>query len=129
MIVFLRILRPPRPTRTDTLFPYTTLVRSAVAGGCGLAPFGRGDRDAQCAARVDGDARGDRFFDVDGRAVHRPVGAFDERPQLCRPSRPRPPPAPLAAAFYPPRAPLVRAAPRAALPEAHRAAQTRPLTR
>src|SRR3546814_11437641 len=25
---FLRIRRPPRPTRTDTLFPYTTLFRS-----------------------------------------------------------------------------------------------------
>src|SRR3546814_17408984 len=25
---FLRIRRPPRSTRTDTLFPYTTLVRS-----------------------------------------------------------------------------------------------------
>src|SRR3546814_17760471 len=25
---FLRILRPPRSTRTDTLFPYTTLFRS-----------------------------------------------------------------------------------------------------
>src|SRR3546814_1252755 len=25
------ILRPPRSTRTDTLFPYTTLFRSAVA--------------------------------------------------------------------------------------------------
>src|SRR3546814_4811983 len=25
------IRRPPRPTRTDTLFPYTTLFRSAVA--------------------------------------------------------------------------------------------------
>src|SRR3546814_15254019 len=27
--VFLRIRRPPRSTRTDTLFPYTTLFRSA----------------------------------------------------------------------------------------------------
>src|SRR3546814_937602 len=27
-IVFLMILRPPRSTRTDTLFPYTTLFRS-----------------------------------------------------------------------------------------------------
>src|SRR3546814_15794931 len=27
---FLRIRRPPRSTRTDTLFPYTTLFRSAV---------------------------------------------------------------------------------------------------
>src|SRR3546814_5196204 len=28
MICFLRIRRPPRSTRTDTLFPYTTLFRS-----------------------------------------------------------------------------------------------------
>src|SRR3546814_14729350 len=27
-LFFLRIRRPPRSTRTDTLFPYTTLVRS-----------------------------------------------------------------------------------------------------
>src|SRR3546814_8416775 len=27
-LVFLQIRRPPRSTRTDTLFPYTTLVRS-----------------------------------------------------------------------------------------------------
>src|SRR3546814_10851476 len=29
LIFFLMIRRPPRPTRTDTLFPYTTLFRSA----------------------------------------------------------------------------------------------------
>src|SRR3546814_432677 len=29
-IVFLRIRRPPRSTRTDTLFPYTTLFRSIL---------------------------------------------------------------------------------------------------
>src|SRR3546814_11342942 len=28
-VFFLMILRPPRSTRTDTLFPYTTLFRSA----------------------------------------------------------------------------------------------------
>src|SRR3546814_14503585 len=28
IIFFLMILRPPRSTRTDTLFPYTTLFRS-----------------------------------------------------------------------------------------------------
>src|SRR3546814_2066787 len=28
IILFLRIRRPPRSTRTDTLFPYTTLFRS-----------------------------------------------------------------------------------------------------
>src|SRR3546814_11843552 len=34
IVVFflLRIRRPPRSTRTDTLFPYTTLVRSRGAG-------------------------------------------------------------------------------------------------
>src|SRR3546814_9844107 len=31
MFVFLMIRRPPRSTRTDTLFPYTTLCRSYVA--------------------------------------------------------------------------------------------------
>src|SRR3546814_20621813 len=30
---FLMIRRPPRSTRTDTLFPYTTLFRSALYGG------------------------------------------------------------------------------------------------
>src|SRR3546814_12630245 len=31
-ICFLMIRRPPRSTRTDTLFPYTTLFRSGPAG-------------------------------------------------------------------------------------------------
>src|SRR3546814_12607609 len=30
VVVFLMIRRPPRSTRTDTLFPYTTLFRSAL---------------------------------------------------------------------------------------------------
>src|SRR3546814_18016972 len=33
LFLFLMILRPPRSTRTDTLFPYTTLFRSPVAEG------------------------------------------------------------------------------------------------
>src|SRR3546814_6593548 len=32
MFFFLMIRRPPRSTRTDTLFPYTTLFRSHVVG-------------------------------------------------------------------------------------------------
>src|SRR3546814_11834319 len=40
LFFFLRIRRPPRSTRTDTLFPYTTLFRSGArppgAGGVGL---------------------------------------------------------------------------------------------
>src|SRR3546814_3483207 len=38
VFLFLRIRRPPRSTRTDTLFPYTTLFRSAA----GLGPGGDG---------------------------------------------------------------------------------------
>src|SRR3546814_18133377 len=32
LFFFLMIQRPPRSTRTDTLFPYTTLFRSGPAG-------------------------------------------------------------------------------------------------
>src|SRR3546814_1660330 len=35
---FLMIRRPPRSTRTDTLFPYTTLFRSDDAGAACLGP-------------------------------------------------------------------------------------------
>src|SRR3546814_9989406 len=38
------LLRPPRSTRTDTLFPYTTLFRSSEAAGSG-----RGDDEAAAA--------------------------------------------------------------------------------
>src|SRR3546814_15127736 len=35
---FLMIRRPPGSTRTDTLFPYTTLFRSVVMSGAALVP-------------------------------------------------------------------------------------------
>src|SRR3546814_3390851 len=47
---FLMLLRPPRSTRTDTLFPYTTLFRSGRRFG---------DRDRLFLA-VEGDQRRDR---------------------------------------------------------------------
>src|SRR3546814_20322659 len=31
LVFFLRVRRPPRSTRTDTLFPYTALFRSAAS--------------------------------------------------------------------------------------------------
>src|SRR3546814_11085316 len=34
LFFFLMIRRPPRSTRTDTLFPYTTLFRSPLLVGC-----------------------------------------------------------------------------------------------
>src|SRR3546814_5471221 len=49
------VRRPPRSTRTDTLFPYTTLFRSAVH------PVGQGRKPA------DFDPRGDRCGHARGR--------------------------------------------------------------
>src|SRR3546814_9602951 len=43
------IRRPPRSTRTDTLFPYTTLFRSA--DGCCLRDCRRGRRSTQVPRR------------------------------------------------------------------------------
>src|SRR3546814_5711621 len=45
--VFLKIRRPPRSTRTDTLFPYTTLFRSSLAYRQAIRPENR--RHAQPA--------------------------------------------------------------------------------
>src|SRR3546814_1060356 len=49
---FLMIRRPPRSTRTDTLFPYTTLFRSAAgrAGGEGEARSPGAERGERLAA-------------------------------------------------------------------------------
>src|SRR3546814_16801931 len=46
MFFFLRIRRPPRSTRTDTLFPYTTLFRSQPVRRAGTtASDQRKDKD------------------------------------------------------------------------------------
>src|SRR3546814_11657110 len=53
------LLRPPRSTLTDTLFPYTTLFRSLptrIAMGLLAGCSGGGDSAANAAAPVDGDA-------------------------------------------------------------------------
>src|SRR3546814_12500047 len=41
LLFFLMIQRPPRSTRTDTLFPYTTLFRSPFSGPDSDAAFRR----------------------------------------------------------------------------------------
>src|SRR3546814_2056167 len=41
------IRRPPRSTRTDTLFPYTTLFRSGVEQRQARYPLGRAGHDFQ----------------------------------------------------------------------------------
>src|SRR3546814_16072281 len=43
---FLMIRRPPRSTRTDTLFPYTTLFRSHRTGSDGIVRRGAAPRPA-----------------------------------------------------------------------------------
>src|SRR3546814_7488206 len=52
LFFFLMIRRPPRSTRTDTLFPYTTLFRSESARW----PAEGGHRPAAHRARLDGRA-------------------------------------------------------------------------
>src|SRR3546814_12174772 len=52
----LMIRRPPRSTRTDTLFPYTTLFRSAAAD-----EFGRHRQYRDDQRGDDGLAAGERF--------------------------------------------------------------------
>src|SRR3546814_1800770 len=49
------IRRPPRSTRTDTLFPYTTLFRSA---GCPQDGGQEADREEDCGPQDDGSQAG-----------------------------------------------------------------------
>src|SRR3546814_15013553 len=62
IVFFLMIRRPPRSTRTDTLFPYTTLFRSDRPGAAGMVSDEPDDR-----ARG-GRGRDQELFDS-GRAV------------------------------------------------------------
>src|SRR3546814_2907324 len=55
-VFFLMIRRPPRSTRTDTLFPYTTLFRS----GCAAPGLFRGRAPAAGADAAPGDRPGVR---------------------------------------------------------------------
>src|SRR3546814_7807730 len=63
MCFFLMIRRPPRSTRTDTLFPYTTLFRSLPPAQVRRPPpLGVGERDA--GGRDPGRGAGDRAVAV-----------------------------------------------------------------
>src|SRR3546814_3210174 len=83
------IRRPPRSTRTDTLFPYTTLFRSyqppRVAGRVTGLPAPPGHRSeialrySHDIARLDGQVAGQRDFALLGLA-----GALDEHGPLPR---------------------------------------------
>src|SRR3546814_12616804 len=78
------IRRPPRSTRTDTLFPYTTLFRSADRRAEGKAVGGTARRHqdrADSAGKRQGSCGHSGEREVD--AQHR-VGALDRR---CTPVR------------------------------------------
>src|SRR3546814_10923272 len=84
-IFFLMIRRPPRSTRTDTLFPYTTLFRSTNGPACSARP----------APRAAGSRYGDRTEPTNRPAApgarrrsadHRPSPVADRNiPQSHRP--------------------------------------------
>src|SRR3546814_17422296 len=65
-LFFLMIRRPPRSTRTDTLFPYTTLFRSVRTEG------GQDDRIAPVPQRLEGGGGGARRLRPPGVGIDRP---------------------------------------------------------
>src|SRR3546814_21012216 len=66
--VFLRIRRPPRATRTDSLFPYTTLFRSGVLGRDEIGEGCEQRQDYGDSQGSDGDWAGP---ELGGEACHR----------------------------------------------------------
>src|SRR3546814_5976298 len=94
------IRRPPRSTRTDTLFPYTTLFRSvAVAAGVAAAAFldrarvvlmlrvadahGAGAGEVMAVARVAGRHHAVEHVDAARDRFHQVLGPADP-PQVAR---------------------------------------------
>src|SRR3546814_973997 len=77
--VFLMIRRPPRSTRTDTLFPYTTLFRSL----CALFGFSR-RRRAAAEQRRCGDRRQCRKCELWSDPVRRSEEHTSELQSLMR---------------------------------------------
>src|SRR3546814_11547158 len=72
--IFLMIRRPPRSTRTDTLFPYTTLFRSRAAIGAGDTQ--RGGRRYIVDAANHHDTRRQRFVLDNARHLRDDGGAL-----------------------------------------------------
>src|SRR3546814_16788640 len=79
-LCFLRIRRPPRSTRTDTLFPYTTLVRSGLVDRVPVhrrflavdqALFHQLDEEALLVGVVTGVAGGDLAVPVERQQIGR----------------------------------------------------------
>src|SRR3546814_13896871 len=85
------IRRPPRSTRTDTLFPYTTLYRSTASGNTGgrrlEPPLRSSDAAALCVAKPIGQQRVDEGLGVEHAPVFRAfaaAGVADRGAELAR---------------------------------------------
>src|SRR3546814_14844430 len=93
MFFFLMIRRPPRPTRTDTLFPYTTLFRSPLGTKhVQKVPDSDAQLVAQLANRVRAIARWHMVIQepslrrlIDQRDVHAFLGR--PLPEMCDASK------------------------------------------
>src|SRR3546814_7906377 len=68
------IRRPPRSTRTDTLFPYTTLFRSDLRR---QGPAGTGETVADFTIKLDEITGEDHTADADGQHQHGDHGDLD----------------------------------------------------
>src|SRR3546814_14853584 len=68
---FLMIRRPPRSTRTDTLFPYTTLFRSIQAGPAFRRRDGIGFGGARPPVAIRSDRSGGAFSRATSAQWHR----------------------------------------------------------
>src|SRR3546814_15508879 len=79
--------RPPRATRTDTLFPYTTLVRSGRAVLCAVSDPAAFGADRAAIADPAGRENGDRVdHDLRAGAAARDAAA-PRRGGLVKPAR------------------------------------------
>src|SRR3546814_4679291 len=63
------IRRPPRSTRTDTLFPYTTLFRSVLAGIGLVASVGLGGALVYALQTRDGSRPNEELYSTDNRST------------------------------------------------------------
>src|SRR3546814_18315688 len=79
LFFFLMIRRPPRSTRTDTLFPYTTLFRSQSLAGCSRRDYRTGDEFSNARAREEG---GVRLLQDEAERRTRCVRPGDDRARL-----------------------------------------------
>src|SRR3546814_20792183 len=97
MVFFLMIRRPPRATRTDTLFPYTTLFRSRLGAANHDIYFGdrnverswiAGIERASANTGVKPSSEVLRLFFASSRYRHRNIGCGMEMRDHVPPDRP-----------------------------------------